>query len=189
MVSELSEERWRRDSEKQKQQSNKIFISRLFFWFEHRLFAVELQPVTTWLELNFGEVLKRIRGNIASSINYYLLFSLINFNLTHLRIARCHEHTISNKYKTNSSYSNFCRLSSSRSIEREGKRGKFDHNGTVSRLVSVYNKCGIKSIFKLKIINCILFRFSLQGHKTRRAWMKWGLVTGGCKSSFKISKW
>lgn len=28
-------------------------------------------------------------------------------------------------------------------------------------------KCGIKSIFKLKIINCILFGFSLQGHKTR----------------------
>lgn len=188
MVSELSEERWRRDSEKQKKIKQNFYLTFIFLvWTQAFCGWVATGYYLTWAE--FWRSIKTYSRKYSQQHKLLSSFSLINFNLTHLRIARCHEHTISNKYKTNSSYSNFCRLSSSRSIEREGKRGKFDHNGTVSRLVSVYNKCGIKSIFKLKIINCILFRFSLQGHKTRRAWMKWGLVTGGCKSSFKISKW
>lgn len=180
-MSELSE---KRERIQRKTTNTQFFISRFLFNFNTGFFAVELQPVTTWLELNFGEVVKTDLSRYSQQHKLLSSFSLINVNLTHLCIVSCHEHNISNKYKTNPSYCNFCRLSSSRSSEREGKIGKFDHNGAVRRIVSVYNKCGIKSIFKLKIINCILFGFSLQGHKTRRAWMKWGSCGWGIREFF-----
>lgn len=51
----------------------------------------------------------------------------------------------------------------------------------------MYIICRINSIFKLKIINCILFGFSLQGHKTRSDRGIWNLVKKeyGCEREKK----